>query len=71
MTTLGGKPSVVGQYSPRETEGPGGTADVARSLQYEVREGGDGDEIAEQLFQFLDYQSREMRDFLQNAWEVS
>ena len=45
---------------------------VARVLQYEVREGGDGDEISmdsEVLFQFLDEQSRSLRDFIRSARE--
>jgi len=45
--------------------GPGGTV-VAGG----VREGGDGDEIcvdAEALFQFLDEQSRSLRDFVRFA----
>ena len=54
-------------------ERPGGTAGVARGLRYGVREGGDGDEVsvdAEVLFQFLDEQSRSLRDFLRSAREL-
>ncbi len=43
---------------------------VAREMLYEVREGGDGDEIcmdAEVLFLFLDEQSRKLRDFIRIA----
>jgi len=53
-------------------DGQGGTAGVARILPYEVREGGDGDEIsvnADVLFQFLDEQSRSLRDFIRFARE--
>ena len=45
---------------------------VVHSLQYGVREGGDGDEVlvdSEVLFRFLDEQSRSLRDFLRSARE--
>ena len=45
---------------------------VARILPYEVREGGDGDTVcmdADVLFQFLDEQSRSLRDFIRFARE--
>ena len=61
----------LGSSTP-EIDGQGGTTEVARSLQYGVREGGDGDEIcmdADVLLQFLDEQSRSLRDFLRSARE--
>ena len=57
-------------HSPADRQG--GTVGVARSLQYGVRESGDGDEVtmdAEVLFQFLDEQSRSLRDFIRFARE--
>ena len=55
-----------------EVDGQRGTAVVAPKLQYGVREGGDGDEIcidADVLLQFLDDQSRSLRDFIRSARE--
>jgi len=68
-----GKPSVQELLDSRDLIDqavPG----VVRELQYGVREGGDGDEVyvdAEVLFQFLDEQSRSLRDFLQSARRVA
>ena len=45
----------------------------ARVLLYGVREGGDGDELyvdSEELIEFVDNQSRDMRDFFRNARRV-
>ena len=55
---------------------PGANADIRRRpdqvvggavLAGDLREGGDGDEIAAQLELLLDDQSREVRDFLRSA----
>ena len=66
-----GKP--ISKGAALRIDGPGGTEDVmAQSLQYGVREGGDGEAVcvdAEVLFQFLDEQSRSLRDFLRSARE--
>jgi len=58
------------QLESSQAERQGGTASVVRSLQENYREGSDGDGVlvdSEVLFQFLDEQSRSLRDFLQIA----
>ncbi len=65
-----GKPSVGRDGEGLFAERQGGTTELAQGLQYGVREGGDGDEIcmdAEVLFDYLDHQSRSLRDFIRSA----
>ncbi len=71
MKSHRGKPSVRHNTTDLYADRQGGTT-VAPKLQYGVREGGDGDEVtvdSEVLFQFLDEQSRSLRDFLRIARE--